>query len=140
MKSAVRVPRVPPSLGWFALGAALLPIAYGYVKKVRHRGLKKGSQSKLHEPNAAMKAQDADAPRESASTSTQADNEEHASPAGKSGHISEKTASPAGHEEVKASKAASKRGTQSTPRKKSTRKTKPGSAELIDQPLNPKDT
>src|SRR5690242_11468810 len=54
----VRVPRVPAGAGWLALGAALVPIAYGLAVRVYRKGIRRGTRSRLEEPNAAMKPQE----------------------------------------------------------------------------------
>jgi len=133
----VRVPRVPEGMGWVALGAALVPIAYGFAVKIYRKGIKRGTRSRIEEPNAAMKPKEADAPRESSTTSTQADQQVESPAGAEPGHTNEHAASPTGHEEVRAADNAIDQDTQTTPKKYSQPPTK---SPQPDQPLNPKRT
>jgi hypothetical protein len=102
------------------LAFALIPIAYGLARKVYKQGVKRGTRSKIQEPEAAMKP---DSKKEEQDVhSTAIPNAD--------------TATPAGREEVHASKTAADQGTQKTPRKRVPKKK--GVETIPDQPLNPK--
>jgi hypothetical protein len=142
--NGVRIPKTSSSIPWVAFGIILGSAAYGLGKKAYRKLANKGADWRHQKSKASMKQKrTADSPKESTTTSTQAETQENAPAAAYHTEVPHPdTAAPGGREEVHAVKTSAEQGTQSTAKKRTPaqRKTTAKKKEPNrDQPLNPKD-